>query len=295
MGLLESMRMRMNEFDMIELIPLVAKLSEKYTSKESTSVSYEVAKQLMGAVIYCINENNQVHHQESPTDLIDSNLDISAEKAYSKGYELVIQKVKKTKALYELIINDFDAYRNRSYEDTIVKGMPAFFLYYDVRFQPQNHILTLDYPTIGDLEELCGVDAIYQYLHYVRLEQIFLQAYPNDYVVQLLVCFHNDYEELFFNICRVVLRNVICNMIAKKQLRNVGVKLNDYDSIKDFVRGVDDQKLELKLLSFIQVLIKQKYGDNQMLFAYLKNDVEEFAFELKNAVECECLQTIFVL
>ena len=40
----------MNEFDMEELIPIVAELTEKYTSKESTSVSYDTAKQLMNAV-----------------------------------------------------------------------------------------------------------------------------------------------------------------------------------------------------------------------------------------------------
>ena len=35
-------------YEMEELVPLVAELSEKYTSKESTSVSYETARQLNG-------------------------------------------------------------------------------------------------------------------------------------------------------------------------------------------------------------------------------------------------------
>ena len=43
-------------YEMEELVPIVASLSEKYTSKESTSVSYETARQLMEAVMYCINE-----------------------------------------------------------------------------------------------------------------------------------------------------------------------------------------------------------------------------------------------
>lgn len=44
-------------YEMEELLPLVAKLAAKYTSGESTSVTYEAAGQLMEAVCYCIREN----------------------------------------------------------------------------------------------------------------------------------------------------------------------------------------------------------------------------------------------
>ena len=44
------------EYEMNELLPIVAKLAEKYTSKESSSITYERAEYLMEAVIYCINE-----------------------------------------------------------------------------------------------------------------------------------------------------------------------------------------------------------------------------------------------
>ena len=43
-------------YDMNELLPVVAMLTKRYTGIESSSVSYEKANQLMGAVIYCIQE-----------------------------------------------------------------------------------------------------------------------------------------------------------------------------------------------------------------------------------------------
>ena len=46
----------MNEKEMMEALPIVAELSRKYTSGESTSVTYETANRLMGAVLYCVNE-----------------------------------------------------------------------------------------------------------------------------------------------------------------------------------------------------------------------------------------------
>ncbi|MFT4006898.1 MAG: DUF6179 domain-containing protein, partial [Lacrimispora sp.] len=42
--------------EMEELIPVVAELADKYTGKESTSITYDKANQLMGAVLYCIQE-----------------------------------------------------------------------------------------------------------------------------------------------------------------------------------------------------------------------------------------------
>ena len=44
---------------MEELLPIVAKLSEKYTGGDSTSVTYETAQELMEAVLYCVREYEQ--------------------------------------------------------------------------------------------------------------------------------------------------------------------------------------------------------------------------------------------
>lgn len=43
-------------YEMEALSPLTAKLAEKYTSKESSSVTWERAGKLMGAVRYCLRE-----------------------------------------------------------------------------------------------------------------------------------------------------------------------------------------------------------------------------------------------
>ena len=43
-------------YTMEELVPVVGRLAEKYCAGESSSVTYEKAEQLMGAVLYCIHE-----------------------------------------------------------------------------------------------------------------------------------------------------------------------------------------------------------------------------------------------
>lgn len=44
------------QYQMEELVPIVARLAEKYTGFASSSISYEKAQQLMAAVLYCIQE-----------------------------------------------------------------------------------------------------------------------------------------------------------------------------------------------------------------------------------------------
>ena len=54
------------DYEMEELVPIVAELAEKFTSKGSTSIPYERAQQLMEAVLYCIHEGEQATSFPAP-------------------------------------------------------------------------------------------------------------------------------------------------------------------------------------------------------------------------------------
>lgn len=195
-------------YDKEQLLEIVTYLSEKYTSKESTSISYEAAEKLMTAVIYCLKEytvdqQEQAALQNLPANRVDNKNEITVMEAYKKGYQLVIKKTKMAKELYKIILQDFCSYQNRSMEDTIIKGMPCFFKKYDPIFAPQDTILLLDYPVVR-MEEIInhmsGIDAIYEYLLRYRSEQKFLRNFPQEYILEKLKSYHTDYEELLENI-----------------------------------------------------------------------------------------------
>ena len=75
-------------YDMEELVSIVAKLAEEYTSKESTSITYEKAQQFMDAVLYCINEAEKMERYS----LIQEN-GVSAHDMYKIGVSCVIEKI----------------------------------------------------------------------------------------------------------------------------------------------------------------------------------------------------------
>ena len=195
------MRVKVTEiYTMEQLLPVVAQLTNRFVSCESTSVTYERARYLMEAVIYCIAHFYEAEEKE---ELMSASI-VSAEKAYQLGYENVIQKVRKVQESYNELIGSFCHYGNRNYRDTVEKALPAFFLYYDPRFAPMENIITMDYPLFGLNMELCGIDMIEQYVNAISREQQYLKRYPIDFVVEKLRSYHPTYEGEFFNIKEIL-------------------------------------------------------------------------------------------
>ena len=276
-----------------DLLPIVAKLTEKYTSKESTSVTYDRARKLMNAILYTIRENDtkeltgKALMKKNPKD------DQSAQMLYEKGKEILFEKIIAANKLYQTISMDFESYCNDCYEMTVVKGFPAFFLYYDADFEPQNHILTLDYPTMKSLGKKTGIDAIEEYLGQIQLEQQFLHAFSKTAVCHLLSRVYEEYEELIINICSCVLRNAIGNMMVQKNVSELFLEEEDYRKIEGIVRGLNQEELEVRIRGLIATLVFHVYDNNKRLCEYLYEDAGNFTVELRNAVQNNCLRAIF--
>lgn len=185
-------------YPMEELIPIVEKLANEFTGNESSSVTYERARQFMEAVIYCMS------HFESGKHSLMSNAKLPAQEMYQLGLNAVIEKVRETQNKYNQLMEFFDHYGNRNYRDTIEKALPGFFLYYDVKFAPTENIITMDYPVFGIDMTLEGIDMIRQYIDVIWEEQLFLKQFPRNYIISKLRSFHPHYEREYFNIREIM-------------------------------------------------------------------------------------------
>ncbi|WP_051835007.1 DUF6179 domain-containing protein [Lacrimispora celerecrescens] len=280
-------------FETEELLPIVAELADKYTGKESSSITYEKARQLMEAVLYCIHE-----YETDPAksqELLTMDEKAAAKKVYSLGYETVLRNVKEAQILYNKIIPDFKYYENQCYYDTFVKGIPSFFLYYDPRFQPQNHILTLDYPVLNPVHSLQGIDAISAFIKCVSLEQIFLGKLPDEYVFYVLRAYSPDHEELIINLTGIVLRNVLGCRMAGKRINTQGYTPGELGRLIDYVNHNDSAELKQDMEGLVDELVRSGYDGLEELGDYLKADLHDYCFELKNAVENQCLDSILAI
>lgn len=203
--------MNYERYEMEELVPVVGRLAREYTGLDSTSVTYEKAEQLMGAVLYCIHE---VEGSGKGTAVLVKGM--SAGEAYEAGFTCVKEKVKEALELYHEILPEFDSYGNRCLEETFLKGIPEFFKWYDVRFAPQNTILTLDYPVLEDLSGMEGIDRIFGFLECIRLEQQFLRRFAREDVRSALETYDCHYENMVENICEMFLGTVARRLLGEK-------------------------------------------------------------------------------
>ncbi len=187
------------DYNSLDLVAIVADLTRLYTSGESTSITYEGARHLMEAVLYCINEAEQM----SKTGLTpDGKPDAKA--MYEAGYREVLAKVERAKEKYGKLISAFSDYGNLNLHDTVTKAIPGFFNFYSPKFSPQDTIITMDYPTMVPVKDKTGIDAIEEYIEKIAAEQQFLSRFPPGYVEGLLEEYTPDYRDHFFNLSEIV-------------------------------------------------------------------------------------------
>lgn len=273
------------EYQLEELLPLTAWLADKYTSKESSSVTYETAQMLMEAVLYCIQEYENI----TAAALVSEHA-VKAEEAYKIGYGRVVEKVHKAKDIYDKLIGGFCDYGCRNYRETILEGMPAFFIVYDARFRPQDHLLTLDYPTVNFHREMCGIDIIYQYLCDIVVEKGFLECFPEQAVRRLLKQGKTG-TSYMGNLTEMVLVTAFGCMIADRRLTELSLSGRDMDAAEQYFSGDNLQKTEGKLKTLLRILAEK--SGRQEWVSYFDSLCHEYAVRIQNGIKYGTLETVF--
>lgn len=289
-------------YEMEELVPIVAKLAQKYNGMASSSISFEKAEQLMEAVIYCISEleqdnvessDTELNHRKNQSSKLVTTANLPAKKAYELGYQRVVEKVKETLAKYHNVIDHFRSYGNIALNDTVKKGLPEFFKWYDVRFCPQDTILTLDYPILQEMDGLSGIDAIAQYVRCINLEQQFLGSFDDNYVELVLERYHENYRELVENLCWIVLTDVIGHVLAGKPLKEQHFTHEELDKVQAIVQSMDQPEIKILIKKVMKQLTVQYFeGKDEMLW-YLSLSCDDISFRLKNAAQHGHIAQIF--
>ena len=295
------------EYSMEELIPIVAMLADKYTAKESTSISERTAEQLMGAVLYCIRECETTSYGDilwsdekcgmsGVTGNIVSGKHLKPLEAYRIGMQLVTAKFEETQCLYHELMQHFRDYGNRAYRDTVAVGMPQFFTAYDFNFCPQEHLLTLDYPVLYRFPaECCGIDRICGYLKALVLEQEFLYRIPDTYVFHVLNAYGN-YEEFFLNLPTVVLKNLLAAALVGRKPSVLSYTLAEQQMLKQRILSLDAaEQLQHEIMAKLEQMIEQGYSGNTLLTAYLRLSVQDICTELRNAAQNDCISSVIAV
>ena len=259
-----------------DLVPIVAELAKRYTSGESSSITYEAAGQLMEAVLYCIRE-----FEKGEAFSLTTGKKLSAGKCYERGLELVEKKVQDALKLYNRMMLYFSSYGNRCLQDTVGKGMPEFFKWYDYRLNPQDTLLTLDYPILMDLSADTGIDRIYGYLLCISLEQKFLRKFPRDFVREALAEYDSRYQWMIDNLCEVVLFTVIRYIVLDKNLTEPDFSPEELSRLQKIIREKSLEELREKLKEAVDDLVDDYFEEDENLKTYLYAAIQNISVRMK--------------
>lgn len=276
------------KYEMEELVPIVGKLAEKYTAHESSSITYEKAEQLMGAVLYCIHEIEEMGCHS----LTLLNKEMSAQKAYEIGATYVEEKAKKALHFYHKILPKFDHYENQCLYDTFIKVLPEFFRRYDVRFEPQNTVVILDYPVLKDISAYTGIDKIYEFIACIRLEQKFLHVFPANYIINILSKYNKYGKESIDNISETVFTNVIGHILAEKSLTKFDLEKADYSYIQEVFMHTDLNAINKRMENAVEAFVKNYCENDGELLSYLSDTISGILIRLKNAADNKAIESM---
>ncbi len=216
---------------------------------------------------------------------------LPAAESYRLGFERVLEKTRHTQERYNELIADFQDYGNGNYRDAVLKALPEFFMKYDPRFAPQETMIGLDYPTLRAVREETGIDAVERYVAYIALEQRFFRKLPEGMAEELLTRFHEEYRELYFNLCNIPLRHMLAAGLLGRQ---PGQALSDqeYAALGRLCGEKGREALTEILNRLTEKLVVSGWGQDQELLWYLRGDTADFAAELTEGLKGNGLKYI---
>ncbi len=276
------------DYQMEELLPIVSELAQKYAGYESTSITYEKAQLLMEAVLFCLNEYNS-----SATDSLVQR-DISVKEQYNIGAKLLFEKVENIRKIFNEISFQFEDFGVKCLYDTVQKGIPQFLKWYDIKFCPQNTILTLDYPLLIDCSFLTGADAVYKYIRAIQTEQIFLRKFDKNYVMLVLEKYNSEYSDMIENICSIVLTDIIGHIAIKKPLNDIDFLYEEYLQLSKIFAGKSISDIENVVKDLIKKIVSRFYENDMDMLEYLCYETNNIAVRIYTANQHEQLSKIFV-
>jgi len=278
------------DYQMEDLLPIVFDLAQNYSGYENTSITYEKAQMLMGAVIYCLEEFNNT----PMNSLVYKGMSIK--ERYDVGKQLVYKKAVNIQKIFNELSCCFEDYGVKCLYDTVQKGIPQFLKWYDVKYNPQNTILTLDYPLLIDCYSLNGADAIYKYILGIQAEQRFLGIFDKGYIVSILKKYDPRYEYMIDNICEIVLINMIGHVVLRKAFDEVGFQNADYSQLTKLFANQPVSDIEEFIKCSIKEMLNKLFTNNaDVIFEYLCHGAGNIAARIETASRFDQLNKLFVL
>jgi len=268
---------------------LVHLAAEQLEKKASKVIDGENLDLLVGSIPWTSEEE-----KEKAKEAVKANVLNILKEQYNIGAELLSEKVENIRKIFNKISIQFEDFGVKCLYDTVQKGIPQFLKWYDIKFCPQNTILTFDYPLFIDCSSLTGADAVYKYIRAIQTEQKFLGAFDRNYVMSILEKYNSEYRGMVENICGIVLTNIIGHVAIKKPFNDTGFLYEEYLQISKVFAGKSFSDIENIVKELIKKMVSKFYENDMDMLEYLCCETNNIAVRIFTANQHGQLSKVFV-
>ncbi|MDF2881448.1 MAG: hypothetical protein K0R54_2005 [Clostridiaceae bacterium] len=276
----------------LQSIQLLTKQTELFTGGSSSSVKVETAQNIMLSIFYCIGIflKNFSDIDMCITELKQKSLS----DLYKEGRQLTEEQIKDARNLIKAVQQSRIDTNNQAYNDTLDQGISTFFSQYDADFAALETQASIDYPLSNDKMNLAGVEYINSYLYKLLLENEFCQNFSSKSINCVLEGYNSNFEDLLINIFDRVLINALGCVLANKNPLKLNIEHKDLKYLQQKLETLSEEQLYIMLNNTTQKLFKQLNIINSELQDYILLTLKDVSQILKNALENNQLNAVFV-
>ena len=263
----------------------------RYTGGDS-SVSKERAQSLMDSILYTLSFYMRNMDMQDMIEMLKTQ---GIVEVFKQSHYHLLQHVHN---LY-LQVQELQSHKlNISldiYQETITKGLTAFFDVYNFDYCSQDIILTLDYPTCYPLKQV-GLERLIEYVHYLEIEHDFLNCFQQSDIEKVLrgYCFYND--GIIDNISLLFMNQLLMKSLIGFHYDLLFQNQEEINQLYQVLSSYSSKELYDILYRQLQILIKSLETHHQqeilIYFTYILNDLVSYLHQhnqfhtLKKAVAC---------
>ncbi|MCY7951305.1 DUF6179 domain-containing protein [Bacillus inaquosorum] len=279
----------------VEMMQILQRLIDQHTQGESTSVTTETAEGIMISLLYAMDA--YALHFEKPEEVLVHLHSDSVKKIYTKGVELLHYYFEEAKQLYQDVKKMKLDVPVDAYNLTIDESLPIFMNNYNIIFEAQNTMASIDYPLATDNMQLQGVFYIKQYLERLLIETRFCHFFNHQDLMYVLTNFGRicrfNYRIELFNIFELMINNAVFSLLSGSGANQVRISEVQYDRLSRLLSDCHaDKRANLINEAFDQ--LQRDLKTDQTLTSYINLYREEFIQRVNNAAEIDNFKMLII-
>lgn len=269
---------------------LLGKQTERYNMGDSTSVTVEVAKELLASLWYTITLAMDETRTPYSRLLSDELMPI-----VKQGQTILQDKLEAAKQLWEAVCRTAPEIQNFYYADTL-RGIGDYLRRYDLCYFSHRKPLCIDYPLLNaPSEAMHGLTYTEQYLKCMLAENLLIHGFEKNAVICVLQTVAPDYQEHYLNLCEQSITNALGLAMIRKNVRTLHLGHEEQSEIQEMMQNRSCEKQREFLHVAARTICDQMEINEKWIIDYVTSFSDTLLPRIEAALERMDLSHIFML